>query len=47
MEIIAYSLPQRSLAAHFCPGGLKEWTTELLNLVHEKGQQHQVHENSA
>ena len=47
MEIIAYSLPQRPLAAHLRARGLKERAAQLLHLIHQKGQQHQVHEHRA
>ena len=40
-------LPQRPLAAHFRASGLKERAAQLLHLVHQKGQQHQVHEDRA
>ena len=47
VEIIAYSLPQRPLAAHLRARGLKERAAQLLHLIHQKGQQHQVHEHRA
>ena len=47
VKIIAYSLPLSPLATHFFPGGLKDLTAQLLHLIHEKGQKHQVHEPRA
>ncbi len=45
VKMTAYSFPQRLLASYFFSGSLKEWTAKLLNLIHEKRQYHQMHED--
>src|SRR5262249_2120877 len=37
----SHPLPQQAFAAQFCPDRLKQRTTELLGLVHQKCQHHQ------
>lgn len=41
IEIGSHLLPKQSFAAPFRPGRLEQRTTQLLDLIHQKRQQHQ------
>ena len=41
IEVGSHLFPQQAFATPFCPRRLEPWTTQLLDLIHQKRQHHQ------